>query len=116
MRGLLDLGNTTGLAPFGLRYEESVFARPSAKGKGYYGLLSHASGGQSTEISAHDERGVGFPLLVPGLTREEMNLLLSGQEPTQDLYLKARQFAQQRMSAGASPFAPALGLKFPLPE
>jgi hypothetical protein len=89
----------TGLAPFGFRHEESVSAPFSVKGKGFFGLLQHGSGGQATEISAHDDMGRGFPLLVPGLTPEEM----------------AAAHAEMRRAAGLSPFAQPTELRMPWP-
>jgi hypothetical protein len=43
--------------------------------------------------------------LVPTLTHEEIQLLLSGEQPTQDIYQKAESFARARIGAGKSPFA-----------
>jgi hypothetical protein len=103
----------TGLAPYGARYEESAQAPFSAKGKGYFGALPHSGGGVSTEISAHDTAG-GFPLLVPSLTAEEVQVLLSGARPTQEIYRKAEAFAASRRSAGLNPFAQPNELRMPV--
>jgi hypothetical protein len=124
MPGLLGLtpfvgsqqgGGLLGLAPYGFRYEESPSAPFSVKGHGYFGLLPTTSGGVSTEISAHDDKGFGFPLLNPLLDSSEMNLLLSGARPTPAMYEKAQRYAQQRTSNGLGPFASPIGLKFPVP-
>ena len=45
-----------------------------------------------------------IPTLVPTLTKQEIDYLLSGQRPTRAIVDKAVQHARQRMSQGLSPF------------
>ena len=109
MYSLLDLlmPNNEGLAPYGVRHSGE-----GVKAKGYFGLLPHLEGGMSTEISSEDNKGE-FPLLVPTLTKSEVNLLLSGKEPTDEIYQKAIQWAEFRRSQGLSPFAGQTELRIP---
>jgi len=83
------------------------------KGKGYFGMLP-SSEGFSTEISATDDRGMSFPLLVPTLTQQEVNYLLQGGEPTEDIYNKAMMWAESRQASGQSPFAAPTELRMPV--
>jgi hypothetical protein len=65
-------------------------------------------GGAMTEYSsAFDQDGkiVSHPLIVPTLTKQEVDLLKMGGEPTPEIYRKAQDYAQQRMGAGQSTFA-----------
>jgi len=80
----------------------------TAKANGFLGVLGRPDGNVSTEISV----GVNFdgqereiPLLVPTLTQQEINLLLSGQKETREILKKAVEHAQMRLSQGKSPFA-----------
>jgi hypothetical protein len=106
MNGLLGLLN------FGARYAESPSEPLSMKGKGYFGLLP-ASDGESTEISVTDEQGRSFPSLVPTLTQDEINYLLKGNYPTDEIYRKAQMWADYRQSMGMSPFASPTELRMP---
>ena len=88
----------------------------SAKGKGFFGELKRPSGGVSTEISI----GVGLngketniPLIVPTLTRSELNYLLKA-DPNSKTFFdkmppaiieKAVDHAAMRIENGKSPFA-----------
>lgn len=86
------------------------------KGKGFFGELKRPSGGVSTEISI----GVGIrgkettiPLIVPTLSRDELNYLLKVDPKSKTFYdkmpksiiEKAVDHASMRMEAGKSPFA-----------
>lgn len=108
-RMLAAASSEGGLAPFGLRHDGSA-----PKGKGFFGPMLHKQGGVSTEISAGDESGE-FPLMVPTLSRDELELLLSGQDPTDAIYGKARAFADQRRAAGKNPFAQPGEFTYPAP-
>ena len=110
MYSLLDLLTNAdqGLAPYGIRHSGE-----GVKAKGYFGLLPHADGGMSTEISSEDDKGE-FPLLAPTLTKKEVNWLLSGKEPTDEIYQKAIQWAEFRRSQGLSPFASQTELRSPV--
>lgn len=108
LQGLLDASPRFGLAPYGLRH-----GSPSPKGKGYFGLLPNADGGVSTEISAEDGQGE-FPLIVPTLTKDELQLLLRNEDPTDDIYRKAEMWAAARRQQGRDPFATPADLRFPV--
>jgi hypothetical protein len=99
-----------GLAPYGIRHSGE-----GAKGKGYFGLLPNGDGGYSTELSAETDGSGEYPLLVPTLTREEINYLLAGGKPTDSMYEKAERYALERKIVGKSPFAGPTELRRPLP-
>ena len=105
--GLAMRETQEGLAPHGMRHSGE-----GVKGSGYFGYLP-ASDGYATEMSAEDESGE-FPLLVPTLSREEIEHLLAGYSPTEDIYRKAVEHAERRRKEGKSPFAEATGLKYPV--
>lgn len=91
------------------------------KGEGFFGRLPRtgSSGGDySTELSASVTIGgknLFFPTLVPGLTREEIDHLLAGKQPTDAIYDKAIRHAQTRIAQGLSPFA-SPGEQIQLPD
>jgi hypothetical protein len=84
------------------------------KGKGYFGPLAGREG-TVTELSAEDESGE-FPLVVPTLTAEELELLLAGKDPTSEIMGKARSWADTRRKRGKSPFAEPMELRMPKPK
>ena len=100
---------SSGLASLGLRHSGD-----SAKGKGFFGMLQRPDGGFSSELSAENDIGE-FPLIVPTLSREELNHLLSGAPPTDMIYRKAQDHAAARIQKGMSPFAQDNELRYPLP-
>jgi len=107
-----------GLAPYGTRYSESVNQPITAKGRGYLGNVGTIQD-PMTELSASSDFGgrtVQYPLVVPTLNADELNLLRSGGEPTQDIYSKAQQFALDRLSRGLDPFATTQELRYPQPQ
>ena len=72
-----------------------------------------------TELSsAYEQDGklVSHPLIVPTLTKEEIDLLGMGLKPTPEIYKKAQDYAQQRIAAGQSPFATPQELRYPMPR
>ena len=86
------------------------------KGKGFFGEIKRPDGTVMTEISI----GVGLggketqiPLIVPGLTRQEMNYLLKNNPDSKgfmdkiptSIIDKAVDHAVSRMKLGKSPFA-----------
>lgn len=83
------------------------------KGSGYFGELQRPDGNVSTELSIGmeiDGRETEIPLLVPTLTQDEINWLLSQenldpQSVPQEIIDKAYDHAIQRMQQGQSPFA-----------
>jgi hypothetical protein len=113
MNGLLDEIIKSGIASYGARYAESPSEPLSMKGKGYFGMLP-ASDGFSTEISMTNDAGQSFPALVPTLSQQEVNYILQGNDPTQDMYQKAQIWANSRQAAGMSPFASPTELRVPI--
>ena len=85
------------------------------KGLGYFGPVPHAGGQTSTELSAHSDVG-SFPLMVPTLSAQELQHLMSGAKPTEDIYRKAEQWKLQRDNQGLSAFAGGQGLRYPVPK
>lgn len=107
--GLVGLESKYGLAPYGLRH-----AGDSAKGLGYFGAIPGREG-HMTEVSAEDDIGE-YPLLVPGLTGEEIRHLAEGNAPTDEIYRKAGRHADKRRAAGRSTFIEPGELRHPKPE
>ena len=105
----------------GARYLEQGqdMSQGTLKGKGYFGEIPVNEGGAMTEFSsAYEQDGklVSHPLLVPTLNKQEIDLLRMGLEPTPEIYKKAQDYAQQRISAGQSPFASPQELRYPMPS
>lgn len=79
------------------------------KGTGYFGALKTKSGKDMTEYSIGvniDGKEIDIPTLVPLLTPEEVQFLLT--EPKKipgGIIQKAVEHAKQRISKGLSPFA-----------
>jgi hypothetical protein len=112
---LKDNFTEQGVAPYGMRHGSIT-----PKGKGYFGELKRPDGDSSTELSSEFEykgKKVEYPLIVPTLSASELNHLLSGKAPTDDIYNKAESWAKSRVDADKSPFASSTGNeKFPIPE
>ncbi len=98
-------------AAFGQRHDIAS----GAKGYGWLGPMQSMSGGPMTEYSATNEYGRDYPQVVPTLTREELNYLLSEPRnlpriPTMNrsiddsVYEKSRKWAKLRGLQGLSPF------------
>lgn len=90
------------------RYAEATRADGSPKGDGFLGPLTRPDGRTSTELSAGvniDGKETEVPLLVPTLTQDEVDYLLDGNKPTDEIVQKAVDHANERISAGQSPFA-----------
>jgi len=109
-----------GLAPYGMRNLETGqnINQGTVKGKGYFGEVPMDQGGAMTEFSSaygQDGNLVSHPLIVPTLTKQEIDLLGMGLEPTPEIYKKAQDYAQQRIGAGQSPFALPQELRYPVP-
>jgi hypothetical protein len=80
----------------------------TAKGMGFFGALKRPDGDISTELSIGvniEGKELEIPLLVPGLTKAEIQLLLEDGEPTDEIVGKAVFHAQKRLAKGLSPFA-----------
>lgn len=100
------------------RSKWSKRADGSAKGDGWLGVRKRPDGEVSTEISAGitiDGKQVEVPLLVPGLTKQEMDYLMRNNPDTEQnpeffkamppaILEKAAEFAKKRMKEGKSPF------------
>jgi hypothetical protein len=99
----------SGIAPYGVRHSGQ-----GAKGLGYFGALP-GNEGYSTELSS-EFNGIEHPLLVPTLTKEQIDHLLGGSEPSEDIYQKAKAHALMRLQKGLSPFAGPNELRLPLPK
>jgi hypothetical protein len=105
-----------GIAPHGFRHVESIEDVSLPKGSGYFGYLPNQTGQVSTEISA-DNNGMQYPLINPAMNRQDINVLLNNQQPTDDMYKKAEQWANYRKSQGQSPFMSPVGeLRYPIPQ
>lgn len=108
-----------GLAPYGVRYSETVQDPFSPKRHGYFGAIQSAEGLPITELSSAFElngKTIRHPLVVPTLTEQEISLLQSGGEPTQSIYDKAQAWAMGRIQKGQDPFATTQDVRFPVPE
>lgn len=80
----------------------------STKGHGWLGLLRRPDGDVSSELSVGveiDGKETEIPLLVPTLTRAEIDQVLSNDKPPRAALDKAVAFARERISAGKDPFA-----------
>jgi hypothetical protein len=99
-----------GLAPYGQRHSGE-----GIKGKGYFGELPTKSGRTATEISSENDDGE-YPLIVPTLTKKELDHLLSDEKPTDEIYDKAESWARTRKKNGQSPFALPTELRMPIPK
>lgn len=81
------------------------------KGSGYFGEMKRPDGGVSTEISIgveFDGKETEIPTMVPTLTKDELNTLLSlpeGEDIPQGIVDKAVAHARKRIEEGKSPFA-----------
>ena len=106
--------STVGLAPYGTRHISSPSEAVSPKGKGYFGELK-SKDGVMTEYSTADDKGE-YPLVVPTLTKKELDRLTGGDEPTEEMEEKARSWAESRRKAGKSPFAQPEELRTPTPK
>jgi len=114
--GISSYGN---LAPYGFRYSESLKDNIQAKGKGFFGPIPTSEGGTMTELSSSFEvngQTIQYPLIVPTLTAQEIDILSRGGEPTPEIYDKAERFALYRIQQGLSPFATPQDLRMPAPQ
>lgn len=96
----------------GKRYSGSYGKRNDGteKGSGFLGELKmkDGSGNVATEISVGvniNGKETEIPALVPTLTKDEINHLLQGKEPTDEIVKKAAEHAKARIAEGKSPFA-----------
>jgi len=82
------------------------------KGPGWLGALRRKDGGYSGELTIGVDWGQGetyIPLLVPGLTDDEVRYLLDGNDNPktipESIMRKAVEHAQNRIRQGLSPYA-----------
>lgn len=84
------------------------------KSTGFLGVLQRPDGKISSEISIGVEingKETEIPTLVPTLTKEEVNYLLDGNDPTDVIIKKAVDHAKIRMQNGQSPFYQGKGFE-----
>ncbi len=109
-------GASRGIAPYGFRHVENVNDVSLPKGAGWMGALPNQTGGISTEISA-DNNGSQYPLINPNMNHQDINSLLSNQQPTDEMYRKAEQWAKYRQAQGKGPFISPVGeMRWPAPK
>jgi hypothetical protein len=89
------------------------------KGAGYFGVLKRPDGNVSTELSVGVDFGDGeeeIPLLVPTLTKTDIERLLKGEKPSKAMIDIAVEFARARKKEGLPAFAlPAEEGKYKIP-
>lgn len=92
--------------------DQSIRNDGTKKGTGFFGVLKTTDGTNRdmTEFSIGVDFGQGeteIPSLVPTLTKEELDFLRAGNDPSRAIVDKAINHAKQRIQAGKSPFADA---------
>jgi hypothetical protein len=102
------------LGAYGPRFNDNTnkYEGAGMKGDGWLGTIPLSNGDVATEYSSADKFGtnryIGFPTVVPTLTPMELMRLkqaaASHAQVPNDVYEKARDFAQQRLNMGLSPF------------
>jgi hypothetical protein len=92
------------------------------KGNGYFGTLprlddpTYASGELSIGVNI-DGKEMEIPAMVPGLTRDEINQLLSGHDMPESVVRKAAAHARKRLAEGKPVWAlPSEEGKTPTPS
>lgn len=87
---------------------DSLSETHRTKGPGFLGTLQRPDGMVSTELSIGVNFGgkeIEIPSLVPTLSKQEIDHLLNGKEPTKSIITKAIDHARKRINEGKSPFA-----------
>lgn len=97
------------------KYGPRMGGAQGMKGLGYFGAIPRPDGSYSTELSA-EMNGIHFPLMVPTLSKEELDHLLSGGKPTDAIYQKAYSHALMRGQSGLDPFATNADLPVSVPQ
>lgn len=84
----------------------------TSKGQGWLGPLpmTDGSGQSATELTIGVD-GEDIPLLVPTLTQDELDHILSGNRPTREMVDKAAAFAEERRRQGFSVYADPIAWK-----
>lgn len=119
LNGLLLSNKLSGLSEPRYLEDSQKITEGSFKGKGYFGAIPTKDGSMMTEYSSAfdiDGKTISYPLIVPTLTADELNLLRITGETTPEIEKKAQQFAMERLAQGKSPFASPQELRYPLPE
>lgn len=78
------------------------------KGEGFFGPLKAKSGEVMTEFSVGvniDGKEIEIPTFTPNQSKKDIDFMLSGGNPTDDIVRKAAEYARQRIKQGKSPFA-----------
>ena len=92
----------------GMQQLKREHGAPGYKGLGYFGEIpsvdKEGNPSRSTELAGEME-GIHFPLLVPTLTKKEIDHLVSGKQPTDEIWDKAYEHALMRGKSGKDPFA-----------
>lgn len=101
--GILQAPSKQRVASYGKRQDGTP------KGAGYFGEIPHPGkpGQFSTELSIGvnmDGKDAQIPLLVPTLTKQEIDAVIAGKE-NNGIVQKAVDHAKKRMQQGKSPFA-----------
>jgi hypothetical protein len=103
------------IAPYGFRHVENVDEVSLPKGKGWFGALPNQNGNISTELSSSNDQG-SYPMIAPTMNKADINALLANQQPTDQMYNQAEQWAKYRQAQGKSPFISSVGeLRWPTP-
>lgn len=79
----------------------------SRKGMGWLGRIPTADGGVMTEQTAEmDVNGetIAFPLIHPGSTKEDLDIMAKGGRLPRESVMKALDHALERRSKGLSPY------------
>lgn len=81
----------------------------SLKGMGFFGELQNTNGGKSTELSAEttlrDGSNLLYPLISKNQSFKDLNNLVTGGKPSDQMYDQAIRDALSRKLTGRSPFA-----------
>ena len=91
----------------------------SMKGRGYFGPIPTPDGRTATELSIGvemDGKNYQIPNLVPGVTREQIDAMISGGKITPAELLAAKLHFMKRFAAGLSPYAQEDEPTTPLPN
>lgn len=83
-------------------------ANGTPKGRGYFGEIKMKDGSVMTELGVNetvDGEDLHYPLIHPGMSRDDLDWLASGKKPTGAMYDAALEHAMKRKAAGKSPFA-----------
>lgn len=83
-------------------------ANGTPKGRGYFGEIKMKDGHVMTELGVNetvDGEDLHYPLIHPGISREDLDWLAAGKRPSGTMYDNALDHAMKRKAEGKSPFA-----------